>query len=375
MMRLKEIYLFIGKSLALRRQPEKAEEVRAMIRSGTISYEKLVWVSSNQYVLPALYVALRDALLLEELPGDLVEHFEQLYQMNVTRNELLLAQARNITRCLNEQGMAPVFLKGMGHLLDGLYADPGERMIGDIDILLPFGELEKAAEALREQGYYKNYGLNPDHVDILRHYPRLRHDAEPAAVELHWELVHAPYRGNFGFDLLNANKKPLEMLPGSYLLSDPHQVVFNMMHGQVNDFGYAGRKIFMRQLYDLFLLSRRTDPYEAVKAYGRLQRPLRANIALVTKVMGNSGSEGMQRNLPGPGSRMFVRQVMFFINHPRAHRRFRMGAYLRSRLRRYFRALGRASRQREYRQKLVNNILSRAWRRQHFHSYRQIRTV
>jgi len=37
---------------------------------------------------------------------------------------------------LNTAGISPIYLKGTGNLIDGIYGDVGERIIGDIDFLV-----------------------------------------------------------------------------------------------------------------------------------------------------------------------------------------------------------------------------------------------
>ncbi|HAQ21344.1 MAG TPA: hypothetical protein DCR40_19255 [Prolixibacteraceae bacterium] len=55
----------------------------------------------------------------------------------------------DITAILNKENIQPVFLKGTANLLDGLYSDVGERMIGDIDFLVKEEDYLKAAELLK----------------------------------------------------------------------------------------------------------------------------------------------------------------------------------------------------------------------------------
>ena len=38
---------------------------------------------------------------------------------------------------LNTAGISPIYLKGTGNLIDGIYGDVGERIIGDTDLRVP----------------------------------------------------------------------------------------------------------------------------------------------------------------------------------------------------------------------------------------------
>jgi len=75
-MNYKETLFFVAKCLTLDQHPEKIDEVRDTIRNGEIDWENIVWVSSAQFVLPAFYLQLKRNGLTEELPLDLIEHFD-----------------------------------------------------------------------------------------------------------------------------------------------------------------------------------------------------------------------------------------------------------------------------------------------------------
>ena len=50
---------------------------------------------------------------------------------------------------LLDNGVRPVFLKGTGNVLEGLYEDIGERMVGDIDFLIQQKDFLKAVDILK----------------------------------------------------------------------------------------------------------------------------------------------------------------------------------------------------------------------------------
>lgn len=368
-MQIKETYHFVGKCLALRHAPENAVEIKKTLQKGLISYEKLVWVSSSQMVMPSLYVLLRDAGLLEEFPDDLVEHMEQIHRMNYNRNELLVEQIENIIPSFNKGGIQPIFLKGTAHLLEGLYKDIGERMIGDIDILLPFDEIETAVQLLQEQGYSNSYGMSAEALKKLRHFPRLISEKSVAAIEIHHELVHEPYREKYNFEVINEAK---ELIPGSgniYMPSHAHQVVFNIMHAQMNDSGFSARKLFLRQIYDLLLLSEKADTLQSIRQVGRYSRHLNSNIALAAHMLHHPKVLTYHDSFLAGN---FIRQTIFFLDHPKLHRYFRMQAYLGSRLSRYCRAVIKAFSSKAERKELMKKVVTRSWLKQHFGSYRQV---
>jgi len=99
---------------------------------------------------------------------------EEIYTLNRTRNEQILLQMKEIKATLNASGISPIYLKGTGNLIDGIYSDKGERIIGDIDFLVSDKDYLAAAELFKNEGYVICF---PDTMnsDSKRHhhYPRL----------------------------------------------------------------------------------------------------------------------------------------------------------------------------------------------------------
>jgi len=70
------------------------------------------------------------------VPEVLAQHLEDIYTLNRTCNEQILLQVKEINATLNASGISPIYMKGTGNLIDGIYDDIGERIIGDIDFIL-----------------------------------------------------------------------------------------------------------------------------------------------------------------------------------------------------------------------------------------------
>jgi hypothetical protein len=151
-------------------------------------------MGSSHYVLPALYSCYERHNLLPLIPDDLTGHLRQIYQLNLQRNLKIMDQCREIESLLHSIGTEPVFLKGAGFLVSGLYKDTGDRMMEDIDILLPLEDIPKTISRLREAGY-KTYE-DPQVDEIYRkhyHMPPMFHPDRPAAVEIHHSPLHPRY--------------------------------------------------------------------------------------------------------------------------------------------------------------------------------------
>jgi len=78
---------------------------------------------------------------------------EEFASLNRDKNNEIIDQALAIASLLNQEGISPIFLKGTAHMLDGLFQDIGERMMGDIDLLVDENDMVRAAEILNQNGY------------------------------------------------------------------------------------------------------------------------------------------------------------------------------------------------------------------------------
>ena len=95
----------------------------------------MVKVSTAHYVFPALYCNLKVLDFLKYLPQELVSYMEHITNINRERNKQIITQAQELNSVLLANNIRPIFLKGTGNLLAGIYEDIAERMVGDIDFI------------------------------------------------------------------------------------------------------------------------------------------------------------------------------------------------------------------------------------------------
>ena len=88
-----------------------------------------------------------------------------------------------LTTALQTAGVPVIVLKG-AHLAHVVYPDPSLRWMSDVDLLVQFADLERAAMLLRVGGCRQ---IAPSSV-YVHHLPRF-FQAFPPAVELHWRLA------------------------------------------------------------------------------------------------------------------------------------------------------------------------------------------
>jgi Uncharacterised nucleotidyltransferase len=263
-MTYKEALYFIGKCLTLSQNPKRRTEVLNDIKSGDLIWTKIVEVSTGHMVLPAVYLNLKRAKLLHFLSQDLVAYCKEITDLNRDRNKAIIKQAKKMSLLLRSQNITAVFLKGTAHLLENLYNDIGERMVGDIDFIVAENQIEKVANLLIQNGYKPMGNFISTKQMGSKHYPRLIHPTELAAVEIHWAVVLSPHRTGLNYQAVFKEK---QLVNNVFVPSYGHQAIHNFLNTQINDKGFLYGKVMPRQLYDGYLLLFRPEVKKSLKEY------------------------------------------------------------------------------------------------------------
>jgi ribosomal protein L10 len=186
-MTYKETLYFVAKCLTISLEHKNREEIEKQLQSNNIDWDAVVKVSTAHYVFPALYCNLKRADFLKYIPEDLVAYMEEITNLNRDRNTAIIQQARELNTLLLANNITPIFLKGTGNLLAGIYEDIAERMVGDIDFIFSKEDYPKAIKLLRSFDYSEvskyDYYFPED-----KHYRRLQKENNIAAVEIHSEI-------------------------------------------------------------------------------------------------------------------------------------------------------------------------------------------
>ncbi len=260
------LFMFAGRCLALDNHPEFRTEIREKLVSGEADMDDLIWLCSNHLVIPVLFLKFRKHGLLDVFPDEYVEQLKAIYEMNRDRNLKILKQIDEISIPLNQENISRVYLKGTGNLLDNLYADVGERMIGDIDFLVAEKDFEKAARILMNQGYLTP--LQIDGADILspdhHHFPGLTKKDAPACVEIHRIPVGKKYSKQFTAGMVFSEAKPVAGKTNVFVPSDKHKFILNFIHSRLSDSGHRHWKSSLRDFYDGYLLSEKVNRDEVL---------------------------------------------------------------------------------------------------------------
>ena len=216
-------------------------------------WELVIEVASFHYVTPALAACLPQ----DDVPDEVRDYFKSAAVLNGERNAHMLAGLARTAGLLNAIGIEPLPLKGASLLADGTYADSAQRLLGDIDVLIPNARASDAAAALRAAGFAAKAS------DVIpppsHHHLPILHDPETGVgVELHTDVVSRSPDAAIATAWFCEQARPASFRGARILLPEPTRnaghVIFHsqLFHGldHVN-------KIQLRHLLDLALIRAR----------------------------------------------------------------------------------------------------------------------
>ncbi len=277
---------------------------------------KFIHLCSNHLIITALFKRLKEKKLTEYLSTDIREHLENLFQLNIQRNRQILDQIDEISVHLKKAGIEPVFLKGTANLLDNLYTDFADRMIGDIDFLVSEKDYIKTAEIIKKIGYQQDGAKIIVELNSLPHYPRLfRHDV-PADIEIHRSPVLERYNKKFNSNIIFDQKKTIPAYQNCFVTCDAHKLIHTFIHSQLSNKGYSHRIVSLRDLYDFYLISKRIDVDSILPEFEKRKK---ADLFIkLVKYMSKPETDECEDKLRKIEKN--IRLFNWFLNHPKYHR-------------------------------------------------------
>jgi hypothetical protein len=270
----------VAKCLTISLEDNNRQEIEKQLKSTSIDWDAVVKVSTAHYVFLALYCNLKRVDFLQYIPQELVSYMEYITNINRERNEKIIAQAKELNTLLLANNITPLFLKGTGNLLVGVYEDIAERMVGDIDFIFSKEDYPKAINILREFGY-SNVSKYKYHFPDQRHYRRLKKENNIAALEIHKEIIIEKYVNEFNYSFV---AKDSQVVNGVSVLSYVNKLNLSIISNQINDNGFFYKTIALRNAYDAFLLSKKTNAKDAVHILDKLTNPLNCFLAVCYEV-------------------------------------------------------------------------------------------
>lgn len=209
-----------------------------------LNYGELIKLSSSHLMIPALYVNLKRRNYLNYIPKELKKYLKKIYNLNKENNIQLVKEAKELSAILKKNKINHIFLKGTSHILNNLYLDMGERMIGDIDFLYEENELDNLILYLNRSGYKNRFNYK---LWRTKHTPRFINPRKQFAIEPHSEI------------LIYRKRK---LLKGKKVLNEiGEETIQNLikiciLNYQINDYGNLNASYSYRSIYDFVKLNK-----------------------------------------------------------------------------------------------------------------------
>lgn len=353
-----EITLFVAKSLSISLNGKNLEEIKKVLKSQKTDWDLFVKISTSQLVLPALYCNYKRNNLLHFLPDDLVTYMQEITSLNRDRNLQIIEQINELNSLLRQNGVNPIFIKGAGYLKQGLYEDPAERMVGDIDFLVSKNEYDLAAKILSDRNYKPVSNLGYDFPNF-KHHPRLYNEDHIAAVEIHKEMIIEKYALEFNYETIKNN---IIQKDGFSVLGYDDQKVLCIFSNQINDYGFDYKSIGLKNAYDFLLLNEKEPATDFALRFNKLKTPILCFLASVNYMFGDIITNMYQdRNV-----KRHLKQFKSLLHSPRKRKIYSkvigIKLFLTSRLK----VISKSFIDKEYRIWLLKRISDKRWQREKF---------
>lgn len=392
-MTTKDLFYFTGQCLSLDEHPEFREQIIEQfadatcnpsvpereavegnlkpdtnnIQNSSFKIQNFVQLCSDHLVIPVIYLKFKKHGILEHLPEELVETLQTIYELNRERNEQILRQIDDLTAVLNKENIQPVFLKGTANLLDGLYSDPVERMIGDIDFLVSEDDFLKTGAVLESNGY--RHGEKISYVDFTsrKHYPGLEKKGEPADVEIHRIAISDRYSAAISPEEIIRDRKPVAGKNGIFVPSDAHKLTHTFAHDQLEDSGHAFKLSGFRGIYDLYLLSKRMSG-PLLNEQIRYRKQAVAWLVFSQRVL---GLPGRFYSPEPPSAKRYCLKYDFSLSFPKTYNAYTLLKKLIHLIGyRYLGGFVKAIFLKKERQYLIRRLSNPIWYREHWEHYK-----
>ena len=182
-------------------------------------------------VYPAIYLRLsiEDSTLV---PRKVIEQLHQLYIKNTFDMLSLSREMDEINTELTKKNIRVIMLKGPS-LCYQLYGDLSSRTSNDLDILIPFQELEHTISILKSKGYQLEYEPPRKLKDWQKrnHHLEFIHKEKNCKVEIHWRLHPGPSKEP-GFEELWTSRETVHITERPiYTLDEETLFYYLITHG------------------------------------------------------------------------------------------------------------------------------------------------
>ncbi len=185
------------------------------------------------------------------VPEPTADYLAAVLFLNRERNQRLEVGLSQTAEWLCDAGLAPLLIKGSSLLASQMLSDPGERLIGDLDILLPDeAQVQAGRDVLIARGF--RFMGQAEHID--HQLGMAEHPVEGYGIELHRRMVSARYRTALDEGRVFRDAREMHLGGARVRVPAPEdRLLIAMAHGQLHDRGHEFGIVGLRLLQDIAL--------------------------------------------------------------------------------------------------------------------------
>lgn len=220
-----------------------------------LNWQALCWTASQHLVTPALAGSLDRKGLLALLPEEARDYLGAIRTLNRERNRSFYIELVRVAQALNGMGIEPLLLKGAIALLPDQYPGAGDRLLGDLDFVVPRERFEEVYSVIRALGY--ETAPQPIWGDHSQHHQGLPllHRELPVTLEPHHRICHQKCDDDALMRALEQRPMMLSGTGSTVRIPDPaSRLLHNFLHAQIADRLHIRHTINLRQLLEFVQL-------------------------------------------------------------------------------------------------------------------------
>jgi hypothetical protein len=195
-------------------------------RMDSAVWSRLLRAADWHRLAPALYCHLNEQPW--HVPAGVIDTLHRAYMANAARNMFIASSLTGALDALSLAEVPVVLLKGAA-LIEAYYADPAQRELLDLDLLVPAERLGAATAALAPLGYrsaHDEEGIRGTPQSDQHHDPPLVGEEELVAVELHRHITIGGEGA--GFDINELWQRARLASRGDHFLPGPEDLLLHV---------------------------------------------------------------------------------------------------------------------------------------------------
>ncbi len=275
-----------------------------------IDWELFIDLSLHHRVYPLLFSKLQSQEL-GIIPKHVSETITYYYKRNVFTMLHFCREMEAVAKLFAKNEICPLFLKGPV-LAKDLYGEISLRTCGDLDILIPLEDLEKAQALLMNLGYEKDEYIQTVLNDWKwrHHHFTYFHPEKRIKIEMHWRLNPAPSKEPSFNELWRRKRQSTVTGYPVYFLGKEDLFFYLVTHGARH--GWSR----IRWLMDIHQLVKLKLDWSIIRSLLRKNQCLHIggqSLHLVSQLLNTKIVEEMKPFIKGNRSKRLAQDAMFYL--------------------------------------------------------------